>query len=175
MKDWKESNINLMKESIQTLKTMTEHCDRVPKRAVFVYGSFLCEKIGDVKMATTIKELFLTLTDFVTARFIANTVIKNASTAKAPKTIENSCEVILNILNEWGAANVPVKECIDFGVLCAANANAGVRTIAMKLFGELYHHLGEAVRNFLSDIKESTMKVIEEEFKKITPYKKGEF
>jgi len=70
---------------------------------------------------------------------------------------------------------MPVKECIDFGTLCAANPNAGVRTAAMKLFAELYHHLGEAIRNFLTEIKESTMKVVEEEFKKITPYKKGEF
>jgi hypothetical protein len=31
------------------------------------------------------------------------------------------------------------------------------------------------VKNYLTDIKESTMKLIEEEFSKITPYKKGEF
>lgn len=39
----------------------------------------------------------------------------------------------------------------------------------------LFKHLGETIRNYLSDIKESTMKLIEEEFKKITPLKKGEF
>lgn len=70
---------------------------------------------------------------------------------------------------------MPVKECIDFGTHCAAHTDIKVRTSAMKLFGELYHHLGEAIRNFLTEIKESTMKVVEEEFKKITPYKKGEF
>lgn len=31
------------------------------------------------------------------------------------------------------------------------------------------------MRNFLTDIKESTMKLVDEEFKKVTPYKKGEF
>lgn len=39
----------------------------------------------------------------------------------------------------------------------------------------LFKHLGETIRNYLSEIKESTMKLIEEEFKKITPLKKGEF
>ena len=72
MKDWKESNINLMKEAIQTLKCMTDHCDRVPKRAVFVYSVFLCDKLGDVKVSVAIKELFMTLTDFVTAKFVAS-------------------------------------------------------------------------------------------------------
>lgn len=45
----------------------------------------------------------------------------------------------------------------------------------MQLFAMLFKHLGETIRNYLSDIKESTMKLIEEEFKKITPLKKGEF
>jgi len=44
----------------------------------------------------------------------------------------------------------------------------------MALFAMLYKHAGEAVRNFLKDIKESTSKLIEEEFTKITPLKKGE-
>ena len=41
----------------------------------------------------------------------------------------------------------------------------------MALFAMLYKHAGEAVRNFLKDIKESTLKLIEEEFSKITPLK----
>ena len=31
------------------------------------------------------------------------------------------------------------------------------------------------IKNFLTDVKESTMKVLEEEFAKTTPLKKGEF
>jgi hypothetical protein len=38
----------------------------------------------------------------------------------------------------------------------------------------LYKHVGEPIKNFLKDIKESTMKLIEEEFSKVTPLKKGE-
>lgn len=45
----------------------------------------------------------------------------------------------------------------------------------MALFATMYKHAGEAVRNFLKDIKESTLKLIEEEFTKVTPYKNGEF
>ena len=44
----------------------------------------------------------------------------------------------------------------------------------MALFAMLYKHVGEPVKNFLKDIKESTMKLIEEEFAKVTPLKKGE-
>lgn len=45
----------------------------------------------------------------------------------------------------------------------------------MALFAAMYKHAGEAIKNFLKDIKESTMKLIDEEFSKVTPFKKGEF
>lgn len=45
----------------------------------------------------------------------------------------------------------------------------------MALMAMLYKHAGEAIRNFIKDVKESTMKLVEEEFKKVTPYGKGEY
>jgi hypothetical protein len=45
----------------------------------------------------------------------------------------------------------------------------------MSLFAMMYKHAGEAIKNFLKDIKESTLKLIEEEFGKVTILKKGEF
>ena len=45
----------------------------------------------------------------------------------------------------------------------------------MALFAMMYKHAGEMIKNFLKDIKESTMKLVEEEFAKVTPFKKGEF
>jgi hypothetical protein len=124
MKDWKESNVNLMKESINVLKSMTESCDRVPKRAVIVYAPFLCEKIGDVKVCTMIKELLLALTDFVTAKFIALQVAKHGMTTKVPKNVEQSCLAMCTLLEEWGGAMMPIKEVLDFGVSAAGSANA---------------------------------------------------
>jgi len=50
MKDWKESNVNLMKESVFILAAMANSCDRVPKRAVSCYAPFLIDKIGDMKV-----------------------------------------------------------------------------------------------------------------------------
>jgi hypothetical protein len=35
--------------------------------------------------------------------------------------------------------------------------------------------LGDAIKSFFGEIKESTLKVIEAEIAKVTPYKKGEF
>lgn len=68
-----------------------------------------------------------------------------------------------------------LKEMIDFGNIQVSHSNPQVRTSAMNLFSIMYKHVGESIKNFLKDIKESTMKLIEAEFAKITPLKKGEF
>jgi hypothetical protein len=45
----------------------------------------------------------------------------------------------------------------------------------MSLLTIVYRHAGEAVRNFIKDVKESTMKLLDEEFKKVEPYGRGEY
>jgi len=77
--------------------------------------------------------------------------------------------------DEFGVMNMALKEMIDYAIVAVNHTNPQVRTSAMALFAIMYRHAGEAIKNFLKDIKESTMKLIEEEFSKVTPYKKGEF
>ena len=71
MKDWKESNLVMMKEAILLLLEMTKHCEDIPKRAVAVYTPFLCEKIGDVKMSQIVKDTLLNASEFCTAKFVS--------------------------------------------------------------------------------------------------------
>ena len=70
MKDWKESNINLCKEAVILMKTMATSCDKVGKRAVVTYMSFLTDKIGDVKFTALVTETCTLLSDLVTPKFI---------------------------------------------------------------------------------------------------------
>ena len=70
---------------------------------------------------------------------------------------------------------MPMKEMIGYGNIGINHANPQVRTSAMILFAVMFKHAGEMIKNFLKDIKESTMKLLEEEFAKVTPYKKGEY
>ena len=71
MKDWKESNINLMKESINLFKVVAQNCEKVNKRAVACYMPFLSDKLSDVKLAASICELLTLLSELVTPKYIA--------------------------------------------------------------------------------------------------------
>jgi len=76
---------------------------------------------------------------------------------------------------DFGVMTMPLKEMIDFAIVAVNHSNPQVRTSSMALFAVMFKHAGEAIKNFLKDIKESTMKLIDEEFAKVTPFKKGEF
>jgi hypothetical protein len=78
------------------------------------------------------------------------------------------------MLDEFGVSGTPLKETIDYATLATAHATPAVRQSATNLFCEIYKHVGEAIRNYMGGIKESTLKVIDAELNKITPYKKGE-
>ena len=175
MKDWKESNINLQKESVNTLLCMTNHCDDIPKRVIATYAPFICEKIGDVKMSTMIKEALMNASASCTAKFVSVQVIKKGLATKPPNNLKESCNLLAQMVEEYGAGRMAVKETIDFGVHSSNNANKGVRDAAMNLFAVLYKHLGEKTNNFLDGVKPSTLALIQAEFDKVTPYAAGEF
>ena len=114
------------------------------------------------------------LAEQVTPKFVALQVVKHGAKAKAPNIIKESQNILSTMIDEFGINLLPIKEMIDFATTCAAHSNPQVRTACMALFAMMYKHVGEPIRNFLKDIKESTMKVLDEEFSKITPLKKGE-
>lgn len=72
MKDWKESNIQMQKEAVNTLQSCCNNCDDIPKRAFFVFAPFVCDKIGDLKLAAIIKDLMAKIAEFVTSKFVAS-------------------------------------------------------------------------------------------------------
>lgn len=138
MKDWKESNINLMKESINVLISLTQHCEDVPKRAIVAYAPFLCDKIGDIKMQALVKEAYLNAAEFCTAKFVCIQVVKKGLTAKAPNNLKESCNLLAQLIEDFGAGRVAPKECIDFGIFCCNHANKGVRDASMAMLTNLY-------------------------------------
>jgi len=71
MKDWKESNINLIKESIALFNIIASSCEKVNRRAVACVMPFLSDKIGDVKLLNNINELLLKFSELVTPKYIA--------------------------------------------------------------------------------------------------------
>ena len=123
MKDWKESNINLIKETINLFLTVAKSSDKVNKKAVIILMPLLSDKIGDVKHTATVNELILLFAEQVTPKFVALQIIKYASKAKSPNVIKESQNIITTLIDEFGINLLPVKEMIDFASTSAAHSN----------------------------------------------------
>lgn len=175
LKDWKESNINLIKEAINLFTTIATSTDTLSKRSAFIMMPFLADKLGDVKTLALVSELLVSLSECVTPKFVALQLIKYGTQAKAPNAIKETCNSLTRLTDEFGMLCLPLKEQIDFAILSVNNSNPQVRQSAMALLAEIYRHAGDGVRNFVKDVKESTMKLVDEEFKKVTPYARGEY
>ena len=59
MKDFKESNVNLLKGTVATYDLMARETQALGKRAMAPAMHFFVDKIGDVKLSAAIKELKL--------------------------------------------------------------------------------------------------------------------
>ena len=136
---------------------MTEHCDNISKRALAVYIPFLCDKIGDIKLNSPIKEALLNASEHVSAKFTSIQIVKKGLAAKAPNNVKESCSFLASLIEEFGAGRVAIKECIDFAVNSANNANKQVRDAAMAMMNVIYKHLGEKTIQFLDGVKPATM------------------
>lgn len=154
---------------------LTQHCEDVPKRAVNAYAPFLCDKIGDIKMMALVKEAYVNSAEFCSAKFVCVQVVKKGLTAKAPNNIKETCNLLGQLIEDFGAGRVAPKECIDFGIFSCNHANKGVRDASMVMLATLYKQLGEKINKFLDGVKPSTMQLIQAEFDKTTVYEKGEF
>jgi len=86
-KDFKVSNVNVLKAIVDIFNFMATSCETMSKRTIQCAMAFFVDKIGDVKLSKAISEMLLNASELVTPRFISLQIIKHGSTAKAPKNI----------------------------------------------------------------------------------------
>jgi hypothetical protein len=124
LKDWKESNVNLIKETIALFTVVATNCSKVNKRTVTCLMPFLSEKMGDVKVMQTTKDLLLALAELVTPKFVALQIIKYASKAKSLNVQKESCNILTQMIDEFAVTAMPLKDMIDYASVSANHPNA---------------------------------------------------
>ena len=144
MKDWKESNLNLIKGSISMYEALAKK-DVMSKRGFAAGAAFFVDKIGDAKYMKLIQDMVPIACEVLSTKFVMNQMLKHAAKAKAPAVFRECCNCFITILEEFGPAGTPLKETVDFGQLAASQTNPQAREAATKLFCELYKHLGDAL------------------------------
>lgn len=169
LKDYKESNFNIVKEAINTIQVLCENCSSFGKKHAVGVCKRLIEKLSDNKLKPTLVSMLNKFMEYLTPKFISNLLIKHImSNVKNPNVQKEFAIFLTESIEEFGINNCPVKEMVDYAKFLANNPNPQLRSSATSLLCGIYKYLGNAIKRFLNDIKEATLRVIESEFEKVT-------
>lgn len=169
MKDFREGNQNLMKETLAILSTLA-NTFAVSKKFAHETVPTLIEKLNDLKSLDLSTNLILALADSATPTYVSTLAIKCALGAKGPNAIKGALALLGKMLEGYGAALLPLKLTVDYAKHCLGHANQQVRTAATKYLVLVYEYAGDPVKSWLSsDLKEATYKPIETEMEKVHP------
>ena len=181
-KSFKENNIVIFKESLLCINTLIEVLP--PFFSKKFYTSLLkliIERLSERKIQTELTLIFENLISKTSPKEIILSLMKNIRDKTVP--ILNGGAVLINNLiipnkDETNNSNnnnkireninlYPIREIIEFCCFLENNTNTQCRNSGTNILCSLYTFLGNNIKPLLKDLKESTMKSIEEKFEKI--------
>ena len=172
LNNFKETNFNLIKEGIICFNILFSYSKekncQLNKKYLETIINNLNEKICDSKIKENYIQLLNTLTDLYSYKTVYELLFEILlKTNKINILKEYSLFIKDTIKKENSINNFELKNLIEFSVKLANNTNPQIRTIAIEIIGLLYTFIGPDLKQLISGIKESTLKLIEKEIDKI--------
>ena len=112
MKDWKEANFNVIKETFEAV-TLISNSTEISKRcAALVLVPGAVDKIADIKLNATYYTTLSAMSTTVGPKFVSNQLIKHVG--NKPKVIVESATAVGKLIGEFGMNNFDLKGVIEF-------------------------------------------------------------
>ncbi|KDO33632.1 hypothetical protein SPRG_19253 [Saprolegnia parasitica CBS 223.65] len=171
-KEFKESNVQVLKSAFQALATISDACaDPLPKSVVSFLVPCSIEKIGDRKISDAIKLLLGYFCEHVGPAYVLGCVYAHMPNVKAVLALIDCLTFFSECIADFGAALCDPRALIDFvkGAQGLESSNPKCRIAAMSVFGTMYSQLGPALRPLLGidSWKPALASSAEAEFKKV--------
>ena len=178
LNNFKETNFNLLKEGILCLQVL---CNYYKKKNLSLDKKYLDkilfglnEKIADTKLKEVYLQLLSTLIDLYSSKTVYDLLFEILLiTNKMIVLKEYSIYIRDNIKKQNSINDMDLKNVIEFSVKIANHTNPQIRSISIEIICLLYQFIGPDLKQLISGIKESTLKLIEKELEKINFNKEG--
>ena len=180
-KSFKENNIIIFKESLLCINSLIEILPPFFTKKFYVpLLKLIIERLSERKIQTELTMIFENMISKTSPKEIILSLMKYIRDKTVP--ILNGGAILLNNLiipnkgnNEAENNNkireninlYPIKEIIEFCCFLENNTNTQCRNSGTNILCSLYTFLGNNIKPLLKDLKESTLKSIEEKFEKI--------
>ncbi|OQS08005.1 cytoskeleton-associated protein, partial [Thraustotheca clavata] len=171
-KEFKESNVQVIKSAFQAFATFADTCSTVlPKSVVTQLVPPSIEKIGDRKISDTIKKLLGFFCEHVGPAFVLERIFAHMPSVKAPLAQADALSFISECISDFGVALCQPRAVIEFGKgpQGLESSNPKCRVAATSVFGTMYSQLGPAMLPLLGldSWKPALSSSVEAEFKKV--------
>ena len=168
LKNFKETNFNVNREAINVFITLVKKKLIIKENLLSVILGYH-EKITDQKLKDNFLELLNSCLDIIEPNLLLKHLLAQISKKNNAKLyIEYSLYLGKIVENYNAKKELPYKELTEFCKIMANNSNPQCRNASINLICILYRYYGDEVRKLIKDIKESTLKNIENEISKIT-------
>ncbi|CAG9332562.1 unnamed protein product [Blepharisma stoltei] len=166
VKDWKENNFNVNKAAFELITYLAQNCNITKRSGVIALNSLALDKFSDNKLVESLSTCISALCEDLGPKFVIGQIVKNTSDCNKPKVVSECCIVIGKIIGEFGAHTVNLKEVIEYAKSGLSQTNPIIKKASHSLTIQIYSYIGDKILPFISDIKEATLKVLQEDFSK---------
>ena len=166
VKDWKESNINVIKSTLDLINLISSKVILSKRSAYVVLTPSALDKLSDSKVAESFANCIIGICESVGPKFVVSSMIKNTSDCNKPKVVSECFSIINRVVLEFGVHRITLKELIEYIKSALSQSNPVIKKSAQSMTVTLYSFLGENLIPLLTDIKEATMKALQEDFSK---------
>ena len=171
LKNFKETNINLIKESLNLfniiLPIFSLNNNQIEQISKELMKGFY-EKFADVKLNYLIEKLFILIANINTKLFYSQ-ILSKLKTEKKNNILKSYSIFFENFIKKKGnIEDINKNDIITYCINMSGNRDPQIRNASLNLLCILYYYIGYDLRKILSkEIKDSTYKLIEESFNKI--------
>ncbi|ETW05149.1 hypothetical protein H310_04156 [Aphanomyces invadans] len=170
-KNFKESNVQVLKSAFQAVTTIAGLCDSMGAGVVSYVVPPAVEKMGDRKVSETVRPMFMTFGELVGPAAVLTAMFGHMAVVKTPLAQLECLEFVNECVKEFGVTVCNPRGIIEYakGPFGMESSNPKSRVSAIALFGTLYNQLGDGMRPLLNldAWKPSLKDTVEAEFKRV--------
>ena len=168
LKNFKETNFNVNREAINVFINLTKKKLIIKENLLSVILGYH-DKITDPKLKDNFLELINSCLDIIEPNILLKQLLMQVSKKSNPKLFIEYSLYFGKIVDKYNTTkDLPYKELTEFCKIMANNSNPLCRNAGINLICTLYRYYGDDIRKLIKDIKDSTLKNIENEISKIT-------
>ncbi|KAL4130421.1 hypothetical protein PRIC2_006418 [Phytophthora ramorum] len=172
VKDFKDSNINVLKSSFQAVGTFAKTAaSKFPRGVACLLVPRACDKIGDRKANEAVTNMIMQFCEATSPSYTTGCMIEYMPQVRTPLAHIEALKVLSDCVKDFGVSICNPRALIDFakGPLGLESSNPTVRSAAISLLSTMYSQLGPALLPILNleSWKPALAAAVESEFKKV--------